>query len=226
MENLNRDSHKVSDMKQRLGVATADFVASLEKKAGEVRRLLASVDADPGAQRLREGLRRRLHALASSARALHLSSMDSALAGTIRLLDEVPQTGSIERAALCRIGKTLDELPSLAKGDRRLDELPVLESIESAARSRIDRMVDEPSCEAQPESFSSWPAELTVEELVRLALVDDPAKSSTDESPRSAVSGRYSCVTPLERHETYRRERVRHEPQRMGYDQSPARAAS
>ncbi len=57
-----------SEATEGLAGVRADFVASLGRKVGDARKALAALEADPRAAAPRDELRRKLHALGTSAR--------------------------------------------------------------------------------------------------------------------------------------------------------------
>ncbi|HEY2366170.1 MAG TPA: hypothetical protein VGH87_07290, partial [Polyangiaceae bacterium] len=58
----------------------ADFVASLGRKVADARKTLAALEGDPRASAPRDELRRKLHALGTSARMMRFEAMAQALA--------------------------------------------------------------------------------------------------------------------------------------------------
>ncbi|MEM6962793.1 MAG: hypothetical protein AAF550_13790, partial [Myxococcota bacterium] len=74
--------------KTALGVARARFVEGLSRKASELRGSIALVVGTPEADKPREDLRRRLHALYASAQVFHIEALSERLAEAIRRLDE------------------------------------------------------------------------------------------------------------------------------------------
>src|SRR4051794_23908494 len=64
----------------RLGGARADFVAALGRRVAELSGLARELAAEPASARLRDDLRRRMHALAAGARLLRFSRLAERLA--------------------------------------------------------------------------------------------------------------------------------------------------
>ena len=101
----------------RLGGARADFVASLGRKVGDARELLAALEEDLSSKTARDELRRRLHALGSGARLLRFDSMARSLQEALAALDHAAQTGALGEQELAFVGRVLDDLPALAWGE-------------------------------------------------------------------------------------------------------------
>ncbi|MGH7439944.1 MAG: response regulator, partial [Polyangiaceae bacterium] len=107
----------------RLGGARADFVASLGRKVGDARELLAVLEDDLGSRPARDELRRRIHALGSGARLLRFDAMARSLQEALAALDRSHDTaGAADPAAvreqeLAFVAQVLDDLPALAWGE-------------------------------------------------------------------------------------------------------------
>ncbi len=101
----------------RLGGARADFVASLGRKVGDARELLATLEEDLSSKTSRDELRRRLHALGSGARLLRFDSMARSLQEALAALDHGAESGSLQEQELAFVGRVLDDLPALAWGE-------------------------------------------------------------------------------------------------------------
>jgi len=114
-------SSTASDPKEtpgaRLGGARADFVASLGRKVGDARELLATLEEDISSRPARDELRRRLHALGSGARLLRFDSMARSLQEALAALDDGAQEGGLREQELAFVGRVLDDLPALAWGE-------------------------------------------------------------------------------------------------------------
>lgn len=102
--------------------ARADFVASLGKKIADMRKALGALDADPRAQGPRDELRRKLHALGTSARMMRFDAMAQALAEAEAAIESIEPSNaaSLRNAAL--VARALDDLPALAWSDARKPE--------------------------------------------------------------------------------------------------------
>lgn len=95
-----------------LGAARAGFVASVRRKASAMRALLPEVAQTPK----RDELRRKLHALGSGARSLHLDALERAVSDMMGRLDRTPREGVLVAADVEVLERTLAELPALAWG--------------------------------------------------------------------------------------------------------------
>jgi DNA-binding response OmpR family regulator len=102
---------------ERLGGARADFVASLGRKIGDARELLAILEDDLSSKTTRDELRRRLHALGSGARLLRFDSMARSLQEALAALDRGAQSGGLREQELSFVAQVLDDLPALAWGE-------------------------------------------------------------------------------------------------------------
>ncbi len=123
----------------RLGGARADFVASLGRKVGDARELLATLEEDPSSKTARDELRRRLHALGSGARLLRFDSMARSLQEALAALDHGAEAGGLGEQELAFVGRVLDDLPALAWGETPAREVarPADEAGEAANQMPI-----------------------------------------------------------------------------------------
>jgi DNA-binding response OmpR family regulator len=107
----------------RLGGARADFVASLGRKVGDARELLAVLEDDIGSRPARDELRRRIHALGSGARLLRFDAMARTLQEALTALDRSSEAGAgpvgagVREQELAFVAQVLDDLPALAWGE-------------------------------------------------------------------------------------------------------------
>jgi DNA-binding response OmpR family regulator len=101
----------------RIGSARADFVSSLGRRVGELRSILNGLEQDPGSPRLRDDLRRRVHALSAGARLLRFGGMATALAEAERTLDRAASVGGLSRSELRDIAQIFEHLPSFANNE-------------------------------------------------------------------------------------------------------------
>src|ERR1700690_2984818 len=79
---------------QGLGGARADFVASLGRKVSDARKARAGLESDPRAPAPRDELRRKLHALGTSARMMRFDAMAQALAEAEAALESLDPTNA------------------------------------------------------------------------------------------------------------------------------------
>lgn len=97
-----------------LGVARARFVDGLPRKAGELRGAIALLTASPDADKPREEMRRRLHALYASAQVFRIESLAEALKDGIACLDRARDErrglGDDDLDALAHLSTTLPVL--------------------------------------------------------------------------------------------------------------------
>jgi CheY-like chemotaxis protein len=105
----------------RLGGARADFVASLGRKVGDARELLAVLEDDVASRPARDELRRRIHALGSGARMLRFDAMARSLQEALAALDRTGEPGGaaegVRERELAFVAQVLDDLPALAWGE-------------------------------------------------------------------------------------------------------------
>src|SRR5215471_10105932 len=91
-----------------------DFVSNLGRRLSELTSFLKGLEQEPGSPRLRDDLRRRVHALSTGARHLRFTAMATALAETERLLERAAAVGGLEAADLAALAAIFEGLPSLA----------------------------------------------------------------------------------------------------------------
>jgi DNA-binding response OmpR family regulator len=97
----------------RAGGPRSDFLSHLDRRLGELRTYLRGLEQEPGSPRLRDDLRRRVHALLTGARHLRFAGMAAALAETERLLERAAAVGGLDPVEIAAIGARLDEIPKL-----------------------------------------------------------------------------------------------------------------
>jgi len=98
----------------RFGGAAADFIASLGRKAAELRTPLGILREDPSRDRARDELRRKLHALGVGARLLHFTVLAHAIATATRRIDEAATGGRLPDALLRDLDALVERIPDLA----------------------------------------------------------------------------------------------------------------
>jgi CheY-like chemotaxis protein len=140
----------------RFGGAAADFISSLGRKTSELKPLLAALSADPGS-RMRDELRRKLHALGVGARLLHFGVLAQAIAQATRRIDESP---TVPRAMLKELETLIHRIPDLAweKGHS------IPPPLEAPARAMPIASIAAP-----------WTALVVGNEALALSLEDDAA---------------------------------------------------
>ena len=112
-----------ADAGQSFGGARADFVAALGRKVAELRRALAAVESSPAEAPLREDLKRKLGALATSARHMRFEAMAQLLGEASALVDAAVKAGAPEARQLSKIARALDDLPAMAWSEGKPEAL-------------------------------------------------------------------------------------------------------
>ncbi len=103
----------------------ADFVASLGRKVADARKTLAALESDPRAAAPRDELRRKLHALGTSARMMRFEAMAQALAEAEAALETLDPGNAASLRNVTVVARALDDLPALAWSDaRRAEPVP------------------------------------------------------------------------------------------------------
>ena len=124
---------------QGLGGARADFVASLGRKVVDARKALAALEADPRAPGPRDELRRKLHALGTSARMMRFEAMAQALAEAEAALEALDPSNAATLRNVATVARALDDLPALAWSDSRRSE-----PAPPAPRPPLSSLVEQP----------------------------------------------------------------------------------
>ncbi|MCL2777169.1 MAG: response regulator [Polyangiaceae bacterium] len=112
-------SQRLGDGNFRLGGARADFVASLGRKVGELRKSLARVRLAPDDGPSRSDLWQKLRALGASAKLMKFDVMERAIAEALGMLERTPNDQSVDDADLKSLTQMLDCLPTLVWGDEQ-----------------------------------------------------------------------------------------------------------
>ncbi len=116
------------------------FLRGLPRKLVEIKATLGALIADPRSARMRDELRRRLHALYTLARSYSLPSLAEALKNTIELLDatrSAPQLGTLE---LDRLALLIASFAGRGERDALADgSIPVPGTEPALARPEIPR---------------------------------------------------------------------------------------
>jgi len=107
------------DGSQGLGGARADFVASLGRKVADARKTLDALESDPRSARERDELRRKVHALGTSARMMRFDAMAQALAEAEAALEAIDPSNPPTLRNVTIVARALDDLPALAWSDGR-----------------------------------------------------------------------------------------------------------
>jgi CheY-like chemotaxis protein len=98
----------------RLGGAAADFLGGLGRKAGELRPAIRALRDDPTRDRVRDDLRRKLHALGVGARLLHFEALAHAITVATERIDAAARVGKLPNDLLDDLEDLLGRLPELA----------------------------------------------------------------------------------------------------------------
>jgi DNA-binding response OmpR family regulator len=104
----------------RLGGARADFVGSLGRKLGDLRKALDMVRSEAVLERAlerREELRRKLHALGTGAKMMKFDAMDRAIAEALGTIDKTGIDEPMDPVDVTKIEQVLEDLPALAWGE-------------------------------------------------------------------------------------------------------------
>src|SRR5262245_11147951 len=102
---------------ERRGGARADFVAMLGRRVAEISGILRALAAEPGSGRLRDDLRRRLHALSAGARLLRFTRLAEEVSECLARLTRTSDPRALSPAELAEIRAVLERVPALAWGD-------------------------------------------------------------------------------------------------------------
>ncbi|MBL8739904.1 MAG: response regulator, partial [Myxococcales bacterium] len=108
---LDRD---LSEGRERLGGARADFVANLGRRRVEMRTTLDVLREDPTSKRFRDEIRRRIHALAAGAKLLRFPRLAAELKIVETRLDEAAQRGTFEDGDFGAVQDLIGRMTSLA----------------------------------------------------------------------------------------------------------------
>lgn len=128
--------HTPEPPQERLGGARADFVAHLGRRVADLSSLLRQIEVEPESPRLRDDLRRRLHALSAGARLLRFARLAEEVGGVEGVLHAAADRGVVAPAELAEIRRVLERVSALAWGDASVGETtPVPRSVRSRSSS-------------------------------------------------------------------------------------------
>jgi CheY-like chemotaxis protein len=144
--------------------ARADFVASLGRKIADARKALAGLEADPRAQPPRDELRRKLHALGTSARMMRFDAMAQALAEAEAALESLEPTNATTHRNVTIVARALDDLPALAWSDARKSE---------QMKSQPPQATSAPAETIEPQTTSPMTVLVVGPESIADTLVED-----------------------------------------------------
>src|SRR5207244_1729798 len=87
--------------------------AWVRQRIADLRMALATLRLDAGSPRLRDELRRRVHALSAGARLLRFEAMGAELVAAERILEGAALVGGVDVEEMRALGETLERLPTL-----------------------------------------------------------------------------------------------------------------
>jgi len=116
------ESPRPSPPLERLGGARADFVAALGRRVAELGSLAQQLEADPGSERLRDELRRRIHGLAAGARLLRFARLSERLCEGEALLLIASDRGVVMPEEIASLRGIFERVPALAWGEASVGE--------------------------------------------------------------------------------------------------------
>ncbi|MFO0758997.1 MAG: response regulator [Byssovorax sp.] len=131
-------------MLERLGGARADFVAALGRRVADLHGCVKQLEDDLGSDRLRDDLRRRLHALAAGARLLRFTKLAEELGRCEPLLSLAAERGSAAPSDLTAIRAVLGQAQALAWGDASMrDQTPQPARVAPSVTPRPPAVLDQ-----------------------------------------------------------------------------------
>jgi CheY-like chemotaxis protein len=156
---------------ERLGGARADFVAALGRRVAELSSLLRQLEAEPGSERVRDDLRRRVHALAAGARLLRFSKLAERLVHDEALLGAGAARGKVTAEEIAVLRAAFDAVPAIAWGEAAAGEI--------GATPQPGR--------TGPVSSQPRPRAPTVLDTVRVPLGPSQAAEAAPSAPQTAL---------------------------------------
>ncbi|MBK8251708.1 MAG: response regulator [Polyangiaceae bacterium] len=130
----------------------ADFLANLGRRASELTAMLTALEREPASARLRDDLRRRLHALGAGARLLRFDRLAAEVVSGEDLLHEVAERGALTASDAAALRASFGTFSSL--GFAPNDAGPAAASPAALAPTRI---ASQPAAEVR-----SWPMSVLV----------------------------------------------------------------
>jgi CheY-like chemotaxis protein len=100
----------------------ADFLANLGRRVSELSSMLGALEREPGSARLRDDLRRRVHALGAGARLLRFERLAAEVAAAEERLVAVAERGHLDGADAAALRAAFGLLTGLAFGGTEADE--------------------------------------------------------------------------------------------------------
>jgi len=181
------------DGSQGLGGARADFVASLGRKVADARKTLDALEGDPRSARERDELRRKVHALGTSARMMRFDAMAQALAEAEAALEAIDPSNPTTLRNVTIVARALDDLPALAWSDgRKADDAAATPAPPGVATA------DEPAPARTRSGGPPMTALVVGPESVADTLLDDPI--TVEVAPRDTpIELVHQLVYPVDR---------------------------
>ena len=134
----------------------ATFVRTLPRKVTELRATLGTLVADPRSQRMRDELRRRLHALYTLTRSYQLQTLSDGLREGIAHLDAIKGASELSQRDLETLADLIATLPALAQRDLP-DQKDLFQPRPRRGRRRRVRAGHASAPESAPPSMPSLP---------------------------------------------------------------------
>jgi CheY-like chemotaxis protein len=134
------DAAPSAPSQERLGGARADFVAALGRRVAELSGIVQKLDDDPRSERLRDELRRRVHALAAGARLLRFVKLAERLGEHEALIAAAGERGELTPDEIAAIRAALDQVPALAWGEASVGEAGTPSPGRAGPTSTADRL--------------------------------------------------------------------------------------
>ncbi len=173
------------------------FVLSLPRKVTELRATLGTIVADSRSVRMREELRRRLHAMYTLTRTFALENLSEGLREGVALLDALRTTTQLSQRDLDQLSETIASLASLAQKDiperPELFERPRDRGPSALASSPIDANNTTKSASIRPASFGSAPVGILI--VGGSILTGDVRRASSSEAELTVVKTLAEAVT-------------------------------
>lgn len=136
------DSAPRASTTERLGGARADFVAALGRRSAELRTVLELLELEPGSDRVRDDLRRRVQALAANARLMRFGRLADRMARDEALLAGIAARGQATHAEILTLRASFGEVQALAWSEAGAGPSSTPAPGKAAPRSRPTAMLD------------------------------------------------------------------------------------
>ncbi len=150
-----KHAERMTDRIDEEGRAT--FVRTLPRKVTELRATLGTLVADPRSQRMRDELRRRLHALYTLTRSYQLQTLSDGLREGIAHLDAIKGASELSQRDLETLADLIATLPALAQRDLPDQKDLFQPRARAEAAVAASAQVTHPAPESAPPSMPSLP---------------------------------------------------------------------